>query len=164
MSKLTTEQRQRIFGIAIQLGIYEKGNPNDNLHLLVYSTTGKESIGKLTIAEAYNVITAMIKLRGYEENNKRKKSKASRPGMITSGQIKKVWFYMYRLAELDEEPSNVSLAFRLCKIIEKELKVTAAEADPFRFIDFNKGSRLIDILKRYIESTTRKRGKVTIEA
>lgn len=158
MSKMTTEQRQTIYGMATQLGIYEKGNPNDDLHALVDSLTGKSSIGDLTVSDAARVISELIRLKD-GQNMPRKSKKATevnRPGMITPDQIRKVWFFMYRLAEFDREPSKVSLAYRLCKIIEKELKITAFEKDPFRFISFEQGSTLIEVVKKYVQYVKRK--------
>lgn len=160
MSKMTNEQRQTIYGMATQLGIYEKGNPNDDLHALVSSLTGKESLSQLTNPDAARVISELIKLKDGQNIPRKPKAKVvpqvSRPGMILPDQIKTVWFFMYRLAEHDREPSKVTLGYRLCKIIEKNLKVSAFEKDPFRFVSFEQGSKLIEVLKKMIQNEKRK--------
>lgn len=159
MSKMTKEQRQTIYGMATQLGIYEKGNKNDDLHALVYKLTGKESIGMLTASDAGAVISNLILLKDAQNlprESHKKPDKVNRPGMITPEQEKKVWFFMYRLAEFDKESRSVSLAHRLCRIIEKELKVSAFEKDPFRFVTFEHGSTLIEVMKKYIQNEKRK--------
>ncbi|NSW90242.1 MAG: regulatory protein GemA [Firmicutes bacterium] len=164
MSKMTNEQRRTIYGMATQLGIYEKNNPNDNLHALVYGLTGKESISELTISDAGTVISELIRLK--EGQNLPRKSKATsnqahRPGMITPDQVKKVWYFMYRLAELDVEPSKARLSKRLCGIIEKNLHISAFEKDPFRFVTFDQGIKLIEIVKKLVQNEKRKR-KISI--
>jgi hypothetical protein len=155
---MTNGQRQTIYGMASQLGIYEKGNPNDDLHALVNSLTGKISIGELDTSDAAKVISELIRLKDGQGMPRKSKAVPSvtRPGMITPDQEKKVWFFMYRLAEYDKEHSKVTLGYRLCKIIEKEIKVTAVEKDPFRFMTFEQGSTLIEVVKKYVQYEKRK--------
>jgi hypothetical protein len=160
MLKMTSEQRQTIYGMATQLGIYEKGNSNDNLHLLVKRLTGKDSIGKLDKAAAAEVISELIHLKnGFlpkRQTNLKKMQPEQRPGMILPEQAKKVWYFMYRLQGLDSEPSKVSLGYRLCSIIEKNLNVSAFEKDPFRFVTFDQGSILIEVVKKLVQYEERK--------
>lgn len=162
MSKMTNEQRQTIYGMATQLGLYEKGNPNDDLHALVSGLTGKDSISQLTNPDAARVISELIRLKDGQNLPRKPKEKVvpnvSRPGMILPDQVKKVWYFMYRLAELDREPSKVSLGYRLCKIIEKHLNVSAFEKDPFRFVTFEQGSILIEVIKKMVQYEKRKVG------
>ena len=158
MIKMTNQQRQSIYGMATQLCIYEKGNPNDDLHGLVYSLTGKSSLGELDNLAAARVISELVKLKDSQgmQRVSRKIPEAARPGMVTPEQVKAVWFHMYRLAEYDKEPAKVTLGYRLCKIIEKEIKVTANEKDPFRFLTFSQGSILIEVVKKYVQYEKRK--------
>lgn len=160
MDKMSAEQRKRIFGLARELGIHEKDNPDDELHALVLRETGKESISKLSAAEADQVIGEMYRLldKGHVPGSRQKNEsgRQRRPGMITPEQVKKVWHLMYQLAELDPSPAKVSLGYRLAKIIEKELKVNSFEKDPFRFVTFNHGGTLIEKLKFYVSSEKRK--------
>jgi hypothetical protein len=158
MLKMANGQRRTIYGMATQLGIYEKGNQDDNLHQLVYSLTGKASISDLDNRDAARVILELVKLKDSQGLPRiyKKIPDVTRPGMITPDQEKKVWFFMYRLAEYDREPAKVSLGYRLCKIIEKEIKVTAIEKDPFRFLTFSQGSNLIEVVKKYVQYEKRK--------
>ena len=45
---------------------------------------------------------------------------------------------------------------RLLGAIEKILGITASKSDPFRWINFDDGTRLIEQLKRYVRSAERK--------
>jgi len=150
MSKITNEQRRSIYGIASQLGIYEKGNPDDNLHVLVGRVTEKKSIADLDAADAAKVIYELIKLKDGQ--------RISRAGMITPAQEKKIWFFMYKLSSFDKEPSKVKLAYRLCKIIKKELKISACERKPFQFVSFENGNTLIEVIKKYVQYEERRNG------
>lgn len=164
--KMTNEQRRSIYGIASEIGIYEKGNPNDNLHSLVSNLTGKDSIGDLTLTEANQVISELRRLKGGQVKpgkQQKESGKEHRPGMITPEQRNKVWYFMYKLAEYDQEPSKVSLGSRLCKIIEKHLSITAFEKDPFRFLTFDQGSTLIEVMKKMVLYEERKRKKRAAE-
>lgn len=160
---MSNEQRRSIYGIATELGIYEKSNENDNLHALVYKVTKKVSISELDFIDANKVISELRSLK-----NKQYKPKVApvkevtdnvRPGMISDGQKKMVWRNMYNLAEFDSEPSKVSLGKRLCGIIEKNIKVTAFEKDPFRFVTSEHGKILIEVLKKMVKNEERKKIK-----
>nr|DAZ59380.1 MAG TPA: Protein of unknown function (DUF1018) [Caudoviricetes sp.] len=76
------------------------------------------------------------------------------PGMMTVSQQKKAWSLVYRLDEL--EPKEVPVIERLLGAIEKILGITASKSDPFRWINFDDGTRLIEQLKRYVRSAERK--------
>ena len=58
---------------------------------------------------------------------------------------------MYELVKYDKTPLGISLGARLCKIIEKNIKVTAIERDPFRFLTFQNGNILIEVLKKMVD-------------
>jgi len=148
--------------MATQLGLYEKGNKDDALHAIVYRVAGKESIGQLTEKEADLVVVDLVKIKNggqtkMERKNPRgKKARGHRPGMINPDQQKAVWYYMYRLEELDKEPSPTSRAERLCAIIKKYLHADAAARDPLRFVSFEAGGTLIEVLKKMVRSEKRK--------
>lgn len=164
--KMSTGKRRTIYGMATQLGIYDKDNKDDDLHALVLRVTGKESIGQLTEKEANLVIREMVKLKGGQttktERNARKKKDLQnhRPGMISPAQQRAVWFQMYRLEELDTEPPQLSRAERLCAIIKKYLRVDAAAKDPFRFVTLEDGGTLIEVLKKMVRYEERRAGKI----
>jgi hypothetical protein len=56
MEKMTERQRSKIYGVA-----KEKGIDSEDLHARVWSLTRKESIAKLTKAEASRVIDSLVK-------------------------------------------------------------------------------------------------------
>ncbi|MCL6558447.1 MAG: regulatory protein GemA [Firmicutes bacterium] len=166
--KIEKWQIQRIHIYGSQLGLVDRsvraeGNM-DELHLLIHSMTGRCSTKELNDMEANRVLNRledMMKAQGLtigkkQDGKAKNTSKVRRTGMITPEQEKAVWFHMYRLAELDTEPSKASLPYRLCRIIEKELKVTAFEKDIFRFISQNQAGVLIEKIKKYVQSAKRK--------
>lgn len=158
--KMSNEQRRTIYGLSTELGIYEKNNPDDNLHALVFRTVRKSSISDLNFTEANQIISELRSLKNaqYKPQIPVKEVKPNdRPGMISSGQIKMVWRYMYKLEELDKEPSKARLGTRLCGIIEKNLKVSAFEKEPFRFITFEQGKTLIEVVKKMVQNEERKK-------
>lgn len=156
--KLTSAQLRGIYARAHSLGISEKDNKEDNLHLLVERITGKESIASLTGDEAQSVIRELDMIsRPPEEPRKSEKVYTEIPGGATEGQQKKVYYLMYQLIALDREPSTASLGERLCGIISKELKLTASPEKPFLWIDYKAANRLIEMLKRYIKSAEKRR-------
>jgi hypothetical protein len=153
--KMANNQRRTIYGLATELGIYEKNNPNDSLHDMVAAITGKSSIGDLTFTDANQVIGGLRKLKNGTDplpvkTHKEESSLKYRPGMITPEQRNKIWAYMYNLVEYDINPSKVTIGTRLCKIIEKYLHVTAVKKDPFRFVTFEKAGILIEVMKKMI--------------
>ena len=105
------------------------------------------------------MIQRLAELQGRKATPGRKgKEHPSRPGGVTSGQQKKIWALMYELQKYDEAPGTASLGDRLCAVIKKELKVDAVARTPFVWLDGDAGNKLIEILKRYVESARRKRG------
>lgn len=164
--KMSAEKRRTIYGMATQLGIYDKNNKDDDLHVIVYRVTGKESLGQLTEKEASLVIRELVKLKGgrtvKQSRNSppgEKEKSRHRPGMINPGQQKAVWFYMYRLEEFDVKESQISRADRLCAIIKKYLHIDTVARDPFRFVSFEGGSTLIEVLKKMLRYEERKAKK-----
>ena len=88
---------------------------------------------------------------------KRSKEKKNVPGMMTVAQQKKAWSLVYRLDEI--EPKNVPVVERLIGAIEKILGITASKDEPFRWVNFDDGTRLIEQLKRYVRSAERRAAK-----
>lgn len=160
MRRIDPYQMKKIYAISGALGMTQQGNREDELHLLVTGLTGKESVKELTYREAQTVIARLSQIQGSQAppKTKRDRKHPSRPGGVTSGQQKKIWALMYELQKYDEAPSAVSLGDRLCAVIKKELKVDAIARVPFAWLDFEQGSQLIEALKKYIESTRKKRG------
>lgn len=163
----TIEQFQirKIYAIGNALGI-RTGTNEDELHALVEGVTEKDSIKDLTYKEACTVIARLEELQGKaaspEPKNRKTKECApawrtgSRPGGVTSGQQKKIWALMYELKKYDKIPNGVQLGDRLCAVIKKEIGIDAAAKDPFVWMDFSQGNKLIEILKKYIASAEKK--------
>ncbi len=126
---------------------YKLGMDKDD----VYALAGVEHLHELTYLEANEVIG---KLLDFTDDKK------SVAGMINTSQIKKVWALMYELKKQDAVESDIPVGKRLCGIIEKELKITATEKDPFKWVDFSSGKKLIDALSRYVKYAKKKGGKV----
>lgn len=78
-------------------------------------------------------------------------------GKMSDGQIRKVWQLMYSLEKLDIKPSSARLGDRLCGIIKKELHIDAIPKDPFSWLTYQQGVKLIEILKKYIANAQRRK-------
>lgn len=156
-------QIKMIFATGHSLGIVTAGSREDDLHLLVEGITGKDSVKELSFHEANAVIAKLRNMKRPQASPQPQrpdwKEHKQRPGGITSGQQKKVWYLMYELKKCDEVANNVALGERLCKIIKKEMKLDALAKDPFTWMTFSQGNTLIEILKKYLGSAQKKRGE-----
>lgn len=149
---------RRLYALAAGLGMVERSNKEDAFHQLVFGLTGKEHVSELTVSEANTVqreLQERMKLRNRIIPLKKKGNiKKNVPGMMTISQQKKAWSLVYRLDEL--EPKGIPVVERLLGAIQKILGITASKSDPFRWINFDDGTRLIEQLKRYVRSAERK--------
>lgn len=152
---------KRLYTLANGLGLVENGNKEDPFHQLVYGLTGKEHVSELTQAEARSVqaeLQERMRLKNHDKPLKKEKTaKKDVHGMITSAQQRLAWRLVYRLDEL--EPTAASVPERLIGAIEKICGITASDADPFLWVDFNNGTKLIEQLKRYVRSAERRAAK-----
>ena len=149
----------RLYALASGLGMVERNNKEDAFHQLVYGLTGKEHVSDLTTTEAKAVqkeLQDRMRLGNRKSPLKRNK-KRDVPGMMTTEQQKKAWQLVYRLNDID--PKDVPVVDRLIGAIEKVLGITASKADPFRWVNFDDGTKLIEQLKRYVRSAERKAAK-----
>lgn len=157
---MASETRQ-LYALASGLGLVEHNNKDDPFHQLVYGITGKEHVSELTPREIQAVKAELydrMRLKNHGKPLKRKKfAKETVPGMMTAAQQGLAWRFVYRLDEL--EPTAASVPERLIGAIEKILGITASKSDPFRWISFEEGSRLIEQLKRYVRSAERRADK-----
>lgn len=162
---MTQKQRtQRIYALGSRLGLLENGNKDDLLHNLVFRLTGKKHISSLSETEYKTVINDMytqLKIDSYEAPPHPKPRYEFVPGMMSVGQQKMVWKLMYQLKELDVVLSKASLGDRLCSIIKKELHSDATAKEPFKWLSYKQGSKLIEILKKYNISAKRRKENVT---
>ena len=151
------EQIRKIYAIGSKLGIRGKGR-DDLLHELVYGVTGKSSIGERSENEAKAVLSELFKKQPPAPNEKRSKDEtAGYNGMATPSQQKLCWRYCYRLKELDPSPDSAEVFDRLKGAIIKvcETNIIPAE-DPFRCVTQEQCSKLIEQLKRYVNSAERR--------
>lgn len=152
---------KRLYTLANGLGLVENGSKEDPFHQLVYGLTGKERVSDLTLEEAGKIQTELqnrMRLKNHDKPLKKKTViKEDIPGMMTTAQQGLAWRLVYRLDEL--EPTDASVPERLIGAIEKILGVTASRADPFRWVNFEDGARLIEQLKRYVRSAERRAAK-----
>ncbi len=152
---------KKLYTLANSLGLVENGSKEDPFHQLVYGMTGKEHVSELTPEEAravQNELQERMRLENHDKPLKKKKSaKEDVPGMMTAAQQGLAWRLVYRLDEL--EPTAASVPERLIGAVEKICGVTASSADPFRWIDLDKGTKLIEQLKRYVRSAERRAAK-----
>lgn len=148
----------RLYALASGLGMVERNNKEDAFHQLVFGLTGKEHVSDLTASEAKTIqkeLQNRMRLRNIKVPLKHKKKDV--PGMMTTSQQKKAWSLVYRLDEI--EPKDVPVIERLLGAIEKILGITASKTDPFRWINFDDGTKLIEQLKRYVRSAERRAAK-----
>ncbi len=117
----------------------------------VYALAGVEHLHELTYLEANKVVDKLLKY--LEDENQV-------AGMISKAQIKKVWALMYQLKKLDIKESDVSIGNRLCAIIKKELGIMATEKEPFKWVDFANGKKLINSLNRYVRYAKKRRSDI----
>ncbi len=159
MRKIESFQMKKIYAIGHALGITGIGS-EDELHVLVSSVTGKDSIKELSYQEAMAVIKRLEDLQGGtaapKPSSRKPKEHSQRPGGVTSGQQKKIWALMYELKKHDKSPNEVPLGDRLCAVIKKELHVDAIAKNPFAWLTFSQGNALIEVLKGYLKSLDRK--------
>nr|DAH09947.1 MAG TPA: Protein of unknown function (DUF1018) [Caudoviricetes sp.] len=148
-----------------RLGLVESGNKNDLLHELVYSIARKSSVRELDEQEYKKVVAELanrLKIANLSEPQtvhpfKAKKREEKGIGKMSKGQIDKVWALMYKLQELDDKPSSVSLGKRVSGIIKKELHIDAIPRKPFEWLTYQHGVKLIEILKKYIANAQRRK-------
>ena len=106
----TAPQIRAIYALGSKLGI-NQNNREDNLHQLVYSITGKESIKGLTNYEAARVQSELA-------NMERKVHAADiPPGKMTAEQQNYVKYLIFRLQKLS--PSNAPYGERMRGAVKK---------------------------------------------
>lgn len=158
---MTTAQRKKIFGKSKGLGIN-----SEELHVLVAGLTGCQSLTELTDKQAEAVI-GELDARGSRSSPPEKRNpKAYKPtvaGMMTTEQQSLAWRYIYRLRELDEKPvlhedgKPFTVGERMAGAIHKICGITAKPGENiFRWVSFEDGAKLIENLKRYVNTAERR--------
>lgn len=152
---MTSTQIQRIYKLGAALDLVK----NDELHTLVLGLTGQAHVSKLSDDEYQAVeheLLERIKLRQRTCPPISSKSPSRAGSGMTKGQQNKVWQLMYTLAGYDAQPSTASLGDRLSGIIKRQLRIDANARQPFKWLDYQQGVQLIEILKKYISSAEQK--------
>lgn len=147
----TAPQIRAIYALGSKLGI-NQNNREDNLHQLVYSITGKESIKGLTNYEAARVQSELA-------NMERKVHAADiPPGKMTAEQQNYVKYLIFRLQKLS--PSNAPYGERMRSTVKKiiDMDINPYCDNPFRMVTVKQGIKLIDTLKKYVASAEKKAG------
>lgn len=158
MAAINAQQIKKIYAIGNSLGIVERGNDEDDLHAMVSAMTGKDSIKTLTYREAEDIIARLQHQQGGAAPRKSNRQHPERAGGVTSGQQKKAWALMYQLQSYDQAPNATPLGERLCAIIKKELGIDARTQNPFIWMDFKAGNKLLEVLKGYVSTAKKKAG------
>jgi hypothetical protein len=152
-------QRSRIYGLCRELGMSTKSDDkSDELHLLISSRAGKDTLTALTFSEATGVISEL-------EHNKRFNAPAARPtkkfifkeipGGISEGQYKKIVALMCELRKYDEKPYKATIEMRVSGIIWKYLHINAPHEDPYRWLKGHHGVKLINTLNGMLDTAKR---------
>ena len=158
------ERRQwqrHIFGLARQIGMVGDDGSRD-LHALVSNVCGKESLTEISKSDYLRIVQELEK-RSSEPPKAKKHESRSTQGM-SEGQMRKVWHLMYELKKFDSKPSSATLGERLCGIIKRELGIDAVPEKPFIWITYQKGSVLIERLKKYVYNAERRAAAVKAKA
>lgn len=140
MAKMT----RKLYAIAAELNLLERGNPEDPFHQIVYRITGKEHVSRLNQKEEKAVLAELLEYKEIEEN----------PQKISPAHRRKVWALIYELCRVD--PSDAEAGERLCGAIEKILNTSSFRRNPFRWVKGRDADKLIETLKRYVKSAERK--------
>ncbi len=130
-----------LYAFAAQVGLVDKNAAQDDLHIIVERMTGKTSLKKLTRVEyfkVHNEIRRMLDPTG----------KDFRPDADV---IDKAWALMYELIRLTGG-SKSDAGKRMCGAIKKICKVDVHPSDPFCFVSESNVHKLVEQLKRYVES------------
>lgn len=152
----TAPQIRAIYALGSKLGI-NQNNREDNLHQLVYSITGKESIKGLTNYEAARVQSELSRMEGTGKKQNKKPIDVP-PGKMSEAQQKKAWSLIYKLQEI--APSSASPAERMRGAVKKiiDMDINPYCDNPFRMVTIKQGIKLIDTLKKYVSSAEKKAG------
>ncbi len=152
----TKEQIRKIYALGGELGI--KGNGHDDLlHELIYGITGKESVRELNDSEVRAVLSEMYKRKPAAAKRKKSDKEPGDNGMATKEQQALCWRYCYRLKELDPNPESADVFERLAGAIRKVCGTNMVpKTDPFRWVDQDNCSKLIEQLKRYVNTAERR--------
>ncbi|MDE6664867.1 MAG: regulatory protein GemA, partial [Ruminococcus sp.] len=149
------ENPKKLYAMAANAGLVEHGNKEDPFHQIVYSVTGKTSIKELTNREMKKVENE-IRSRNENVSGDRIKNQEAVAGMMTPAQQSLAWRLMYQIRRYDLKVSNKSIGARLAGVVRKNLKISASDTEPLKWVNAENGNKLIETLKRYVASAEKK--------
>lgn len=155
--KRSPNRYARLYALTASLGMDEM-----DIKSFLHSETGKESKRLLTDEELEAACRELEQRRDHGRVTHPARPKGSyrryshTPGGMSEGQQDKVWALMYQLRKYDQESQPVPLGKRLAGIIKRELMMDATPEEPFRWLSCEDGSKLIDVIKGYVETEKRK--------
>lgn len=156
MAAILNKQIQSIYSLGRDLGILNPSDGhNDELHALVWRTTGKISIKALTEVQADKVISVLIKNLRYDRRSVADNQKD--PCLCNCTQKRMIWRLMYELISYDRSDYGKTPGQRLCGIIKKTTGRTIYITEPFKDVTKAEASSIIEELKRYCASAKRKK-------
>ena len=147
---------RNLYAIAANAGLVEHGSKEDPFHQIVYSLTGKTSVKDLTSREMKQVENEIRSRISENVSGDRIRSQEAVAGMMSPAQQSLAWRLMYRIQRYDVKVSDKSVGTRLAGVVRKNLKISASDTDPLKWVNAENGNRLIEILKRYVKSAEKK--------
>ena len=152
-------QRSRIYGLARDLGMTTKSNDKSaDLHQLLESRAGKDSITKLSSDEANSIINELGHRQRFGSSSHPSKFVFKpMPGGISKAQYRKLIALMCELRKLDQEHRPETLEDRLAGIIRKYLHISASPSDPYRWLRPRHMTQLVGIIEGMIVTEKKRR-------
>lgn len=156
--KINKQQIKIIYTLAQGLGIVDRMVSRDSLHEMICSITGKEHVRDLTSIEATKVIDKLkggMRIESKQQKSPTSYSTPSRQGMVSDGQMRKIWYLMFSLKEYDHPDSSPDMQKRLRGFLKKY-----AGTDDIKFLTYQKANAVIEGLKGILEREKAKAQKL----
>lgn len=164
MEAISKVQIKSIYALAASMNLVHRDNKDDPLHQLVIGLTGESSIASLTAEQALEVLLELNlrKKAAYAASSSAgKRPITEKPGGVSAGQQKKIIALMCELRKLDVPPNRASIEKRVAGIIRKYLHISATEKEPYAWLTYRHGLKLIEVIKGQLNTAqeqTLKRG------
>ncbi len=147
---------RNLYALAAKNGLVEHGNKEDPFHQIVYSVTGKTSVKDLTNREMQMVENEIFRRTNDNISGDKIRNQEAVPDMMSPAQQSLAWRLMYKIRQYDVKVSNKTVGARLAGVVRKNLKISASDTDPLKWVNAENGNRLIETLKRYVKSAEKK--------
>jgi len=153
-SKRVPSRYSRIWSAARALGI-----TSNELHDIVERETGKHSLKDLTDKQVDYIGTLLWNMDAGREYVPKQTSSfkfEETPGGVSEGQYKKIIALMCELRKLDAAPIPATLEQRVAGIIKAYLRMSASSDNPYRWLKYYHGVKLIETIKGILDTAQRK--------